>query len=154
MNYAEVVNLVFTILTTIISLFYFHFIIFAIIGLFVKKKYKKAKEQHRFAIVIPARNEEKVVGNLIESIRQADYPQDKLDIIVMAHNCTDKTAQVARDLGVKVYEYNNENERTKGYALKYIFDQFKVDFTNGIDEYEVIIAFSPFSSKASFIFSK
>ena len=76
MNYAEIVNLVFTILTTIVSLFYFHFIIFAVVGLFAKKKYKKAKTQHRFAIVIPARNEEKVVGNLIESLRSADYPQE------------------------------------------------------------------------------
>lgn len=141
MNYAEIVNLVFTILTTIVSLFYFHFIIFAIVGLFAKKKYKKAKVQHRFAVIIPARNEEKVIGNLIESLRASDYPQDKLDIFVMAHNCTDKTAQVGRDLGVKVYEYNNDKERTKGFALKYLFEQFKVDFPNGIDEYDGYFVF-------------
>ena len=141
MNYAEIVNLVFTILTTIVSLFYFHFIIFAIVGLFFKKKYKKAKVKHRFAVVIPARNEEKVIGNLIESLRSSDYPQDKIDIFVMAHNCTDNTAQVSRDLGVKVYEYNNDKERTKGFALKYLFDQFKVDFANGIEEYDGYFVF-------------
>lgn len=141
MNYAEIVNLVFTILTTIVSLFYVHFIIFAIVGVFAKKKYPKAKVQHRFAVVIPARNEEKVVGNLIESIRSSNYPQDKIDIFVMAHNCTDNTAQISRDLGVNVYEYNNDKERTKGYALKYLFEQFKVDFTNGIDEYDGYFVF-------------
>lgn len=141
MNYAEIVNLVFTILTTIVSLFYVHFIIFAVVGLFAKKTYSKAKVQHRFAVVIPARNEEKVVGNLIESIRNADYPQDKIDIFVMAHNCTDNTAKISRELGVNVYEYNNSNERTKGYALKYLFDQFKKDFANGIDEYDGYFVF-------------
>lgn len=141
LNYAEIVNLVFTILTTIVSLVYLHFIIFAIVGVFAKKKYKKAKEKHRYAVIIPARNEEKVVGNLIESLRAADYPKDKLDIYVMAHNCTDKTAEVSRNLGAIVYEYNNDKERTKGYALKYLFEQFKKDFQNGIDEYEGYFVF-------------
>ena len=45
MNYAEIVNLVFTIITTIVSLFYVQFIIFGIIGLFAKKTYPKAKTQ-------------------------------------------------------------------------------------------------------------
>ena len=141
MNYAEIVNLVFTILTTIVSLFYFHFIIFAVVGIFAKKKYKKAKVQHRFAVTVAARNEEKVIGNLIESLRSSNYPQDKIDIFVIAHNCTDNTAKVCKELGAKVYEYNNDKERTKGYALKYLFDRLKEDLTNGIEEYDGYFVF-------------
>ena len=59
----------------------------------------------------------------------------------MAHNCTDKTAQVSRELGVKVYEYNNDKERTKGFALKYLFDKFKTDFEHGIEEYDGYFVF-------------
>ena len=137
MNYADIINLIFSILTGIVSILYIPFLIFGVIGLFKKKKFPKAKVQHRYGIIIPARNEEKVVGNLIESIRKNNYPQDKLDIIVMAHNCTDKTAEVARRYeGVKVYEYNNDNERTKGYGLKYLFEQLKKDLPNGIEEYD------------------
>jgi hypothetical protein len=47
------------------------FIIFGIIGLFAKKTYSKAKTQHKFAIVIPARNEQFVIENLIKSIRKS-----------------------------------------------------------------------------------
>ena len=136
MNYAEIVNLIFSIILTVVSLFYVQFIIFGIIGLFAKKSYPKAKVQHKFAIVIPARNEQFVIENLIKSIRKAKYPQDKLDIFVMAHNCTDKTAEFSRNLGVNVYEYNNNNERTKGYALKYLFEQLKKDLPNGVKTYD------------------
>lgn len=58
---------------------------------------------------------------MIKSIRKSDYPQDKLDIFVVAHNCTDKTAEVARAAGAIVYEYNNPNECTMGFAFKALF---------------------------------
>ena len=128
MNYADIVNLVFTIITTLLGLFFMHYIIFAIVGLFAKRTFPKAKEQKKYGIVVSARNEAKVIGNLIKSIQKTDYPQDKLHIFIVAHNCTDNTAQVCRDLGATVYEYNNENEKTKGYALKYLFNKIEEDF--------------------------
>ncbi len=131
MAYISTVNTIFSIIFTITGLFYAHFVIFAIAGLFFKKKFKKAKVQHTYGIVVAARNEEKVIGNLVKSIRSANYPQEKLKIFVIAHNCTDNTYQVCKDLGVNVFEYNNENEKTKGYALKYLFEQIK---QNGLDE--------------------
>ena len=126
MNYVDIVNLVFSIILTVVGLFYAHFIIFAIVGLFAKKKFPKAKTQHKYGVVVSARNEEAVIGNLIKSIQNTDYPQDKLQIFIVAHNCTDNTAKVCRELGATVYEYNNENEKTKGYALKYLFERIKL----------------------------
>ncbi|MCQ2564780.1 MAG: glycosyltransferase family 2 protein [Clostridia bacterium] len=141
MNYYTIVNLIFSILTCLIGLTYCHFFLFAIVGLFKRKTYKKAKVQHTYGIVIAARNEEKVIGNLIESIRKTNYPQDKLHIFVVAHNCTDNTAQICKDLGATVYEYNNPDERTKGYALKYLFDAINKDFgTESLDGYFVFDA--------------
>lgn len=126
--------------STILTIMSLHFVVFAIIGLFASKKYPKAKEKHKYGIIIPARNEEKVVAGLIESCLKNDYPQDKLDIFVIAHNCTDKTAEIARQYGVNVYEYNNENEKTMGYAFKYLFSQIEKDF--GTQNYDGFILFN------------
>lgn len=152
MNYAQIINLIFSIITGIISLFYVQFIIFAIIGLFAKKKFPKAKVQHKYGLIIPARNEEKVVGNLIKSIQKSKYPQDKLQIFVIAHNCTDKTAQVCRELGATVYEYNNPNECTMGYAFRYLFDRIKEDY--GVENYDGFVLFNADNIVSSNYFEK
>lgn len=134
MTYIEIVNLIFQIITGIISALTLHYFIFLIVGIFARKKFPKAKVQHNYGVVISARNEDKVIGNLIKSIQKQKYPQEKIHIFVIAHNCTDRTAEIARELGATVYEYNNENEKTKGYALKYLFDQIQKDY--GIETYE------------------
>ena len=92
---------------------------------FVKIKEKPLKEdkQHRFMTIIPAHNEEKVVVNLIESLKKLDYPKDLYDIYVIADNCTDKTAEVAKKAGAIVYERFDETKKTKGYALNWFLQQ-------------------------------
>lgn len=122
------------------GLIYVHFAIFFIVGLFVKKKYPHTEEKLKYGIIIPARNEEKVVGNLIESIKRNKYPQDKLQIFVIAHNCTDKTAEIARAKGATVYEYNNPRECTMGYAFRYLFDRINEDF--GTTNYDGFFLFN------------
>lgn len=146
MEYISVVCLVFFLLSIIIGLLNFHFIVFGIIGIFKCKKFPKTEIKKKYGILIPARNEEKVIGNLIESIRKTNYPQDKLEIFVIAHNCTDCTAKICRDIskkyqGIHVYEYTNEQEKTKGYALKYLLEQIKEEFgINCCDGYFVFDA--------------
>ncbi|MFT8888569.1 MAG: glycosyltransferase family 2 protein [Ethanoligenens sp.] len=78
---------------------------------------------HRFAALIAARNEEQVIENLIESIRQQDYPDGMIDVIVVADNCTDQTAFMARQAGAVVYERFNRAEIGKGYVLKFAFEK-------------------------------
>jgi cellulose synthase/poly-beta-1,6-N-acetylglucosamine synthase-like glycosyltransferase len=107
---------------------------YRILGFFATRKYKPAKKLHKYAILIPGRNEEPVIGNLIESIKKQDYPSEYLTIFVVADNCTDNTAKVARDLGAVCYEHNNPDERTKGFALKYLFEQIEKDY--GITSFE------------------
>ena len=92
---------------------------------FVKIKEKPLKEdkQNRFMTIIPAHNEEKVVVNLIESLKKLDYPKDLYDIYVIADNCTDKTAEVAKKAGAIVYERFDEAHKTKGHALQWFLAQ-------------------------------
>ena len=128
MGYTDIVILVTNILSAFIGLLTAHFFVIAIIGLFRRKTFPEAKEKLKYGLIIPARNEEAVVGGLIESIQKNNYPQDKLHIFVIAHNCTDKTAEVARSYGVNVYEYNNPEENTMGYAFRYLFTCIERDF--------------------------
>ena len=73
--------------------------------------------------IIPAHNEEMVVGNLIESLKNQTYDKNLYDIYVIADNCTDKTAEVARKAGAIVYERFDNAHKTKGYALQWFLKQ-------------------------------
>lgn len=76
---------------------------------------------HRYAFVTSARNESNVIAELIESIQAQDYPKELIDIYVIADNCTDNTAEIARSCGAKVYERFNTQLIGKGYALDEFF---------------------------------
>ncbi|MFZ0544096.1 MAG: glycosyltransferase family 2 protein [Candidatus Promineifilaceae bacterium] len=78
---------------------------------------------HRFLILIPAHNEERLLPSLLQNLRQLDYPSDCYEIHVVADNCTDRTAEVARSAGVQVHERVNEVERGKGFALQWLMKQ-------------------------------
>ena len=78
-----------------------------------------AKKNHRYAVMISARNESAVIADLIHSIKVQNYPQELIDVFVIADNCTDDTAQVARDAGAIVFPRFNTKEVGKGYALDY-----------------------------------
>ena len=89
----------------------------------IKEKPLKKDKQQRFMTIIPAHNEEIVVVNLIESLKKLDYPKDLYDIYVIADNCTDKTAEVAKKAGAIVYERFDEAHKTKGHALQWFLAQ-------------------------------
>lgn len=152
MDYIEIVNLVFFVLAALVSLLLAHFAIFAIVGLFTRKKFPKTEEKLKYGIIIPARNEETVVGNLIKSVYKNKYPQDKLHVFVIAHNCDDNTAQISRELGATVYEYNNPNECTMGYAFKYLFDRIREDY--GTENYDGFFLFNADNILADDYFDK
>ena len=97
------------------------------ISLFSLIKFKdsplKVNKKHKFMAILPAHNEEKVIANLIDSLNNQDYDKDLLDIYVIADNCTDSTAEVARKHGAIVYERFDEEHKTKGYALNWFLQQ-------------------------------
>lgn len=134
MNYFQIIYLIFSIIFQVLALFMILFVIFFIIGLFFKKKFPESKEKSKIGIVVSARNEENVIVNLIKSVKEANYPQDLVSVFIVAHNCTDKTAKLARENGAIVYEYNNLEEKRKGFALRYLFNQIDKDY--GISSFD------------------
>lgn len=96
---------------------------------------------HNFAVVIAARNEELVIPELINSIKKQKYPGELVDIFVVADNCTDNTAQVARDAGAIVRERFNKKQVGKGYALNYMFHIIEREYASSkYDGYVVLDA--------------
>ena len=89
----------------------------------IKEKPLVEDEAHRFMMIITAHNEEKVVGNLIESLKAQNYDKNLYDIYVIADNCTDETAKVAKEAGAIVYERFDEEHKTKGFALQWFLQQ-------------------------------
>ena len=89
----------------------------------LKDKPYITNKNHKFMAIIPAHNEEMVVANLIESLKNQTYDRNLYDIYVIADNCTDKTAQVAKKAGAIVYERFDQAHKTKGYALQWFLKQ-------------------------------
>lgn len=89
----------------------------------VKEKPMIINKKHKFMAIIPAHNEENVVGNLVRSLKEVDYPKEFYDIYVIADNCTDKTAEIAKKEGAIVYERFDEKHKTKGFALNWFLDK-------------------------------
>ena len=135
MGYVEIINLVISFFVLLVAATYIGYYFILLAGIFSKQKiFPKCDEKLKYGVIICARNEEIVIGNLIKSVYKCLYPQNKLTVFVMAHNCTDNTAEVARTNGAIVYEYNNADEKTKGYALKHMFEVISRDY--GIDSFD------------------
>ena len=83
-----------------------------------KQEAHKPEVLHRFAILICARNESAVIADLLQSIQHQSYDQSLITTFVMADNCTDNTAEIARQNGAVVYTRFNKEKVGKGYALE------------------------------------
>lgn len=91
----------------------------------IKLKDKKmlVNKNHKFMAIIPAHNEEMVIKNLVESLTEQDYPKELYDIYVIADNCTDRTAEIAKEAGAIVLKRFDEQNKTKGHALNWFIKQ-------------------------------
>ena len=118
-----VVSLIVQFLVLVIGTYYFSV---SIIGcLFVKedKREPKINKINKFALIAAAHNEESVIDNLVDSLKAMDYPKDAFEVFVIADNCTDATAKIAREHGAVVYERFDEENRGKGFALEFAFEK-------------------------------
>ena len=82
-----------------------------------KLNFKNDRTRPSFAVLMPAHNESLVIAQSIETIKPQLTQQDSLTVI--ADNCTDDTAAIARNLGVTVIERIQKDKRGKGYALDF-----------------------------------
>lgn len=120
-----------------ITIYYFYFFVVSLFGFYRKYSDDLLPPASRFAIVVAAYNEEKVIGELIRNLQDLDYPKELYDVYVVADNCTDSTAAIAAGKGATVIERFNQVDKGKGYALEYAFNNI---FDRGIP-YDAVVVF-------------
>ena len=97
--------------------------IYVVVVLIKRPKKMMANRNHRLAVLCSARNEETVIADLIDSVHNQDYPQDLVSVFVVADNCTDRTAEIARRAGAEVWERCDQQKKGKGYAIDFLFQR-------------------------------
>lgn len=142
----HVANIIFYVLLAISFVLLLQKIIYHIFGLFPAKKFPDAKEDHKFAILIPARNESKVIEDLLISIKNQKYNKDLLKTYVIVESEEDPTCEICKKYeNTEVFVRKHLENKGKGFALdeaiQHIFEKkekydafFIFDADNVLDE--------------------
>ena len=111
------------------------------------RDYQDHDTQLKYLVLVPAHNEEAVISGIVENLQSMDYPKELYDFYILADNCDDRTAEIARGMGAKVLETRKETpdaptgkpivlqkalETLKGYGDRYDLVMF-FDADNRID---------------------
>lgn len=112
-----------------LTIFVIYLIFWLVISVLASGKIKKGgldNPYNRFAIIIPAHNEELLIGQLIDSGHSLDYHKKNYDIFVIADNCNDSTEKIAFDKKVKCYKRADLSKPGKPFALNWFFQQINI----------------------------
>jgi len=136
---SKIILLVRWIITGVTTVYFAYQIIIALFAFLPIKTPKKLfDKKHTFAVIISARDEENVIGYLLDSLNAQEYARELYDIFVIADNCKDNTAAFARAKGAIAYERCNEMKMSKGYALGWMFDILLKEYP---DKYDAVCVF-------------
>ncbi len=108
--------------TGLLLLLIFGYLFFlAAVSLWPEKKEKRFPAQTRFGIIIPAHNESELIGHTLAQVQAVDYPRHLYEIVVIADNCVDNTAEIALSYGVTCWRRRDAEKRGKGNVLRWVF---------------------------------
>ena len=136
----EIIRIINFTLAALFVICYAYQFVYLAIPFLKKDKPHRPAVLHRYAVLISARNEQNVIGHLLDSINAQDYPKNLVTVFVVADNCTDNTAQVAREHGAVVYERFNHVKVGKGYALNELLGHIERDYGRVFDAFMVFDA--------------
>jgi len=111
--------MVYLIPLSLLTIFYIAFLLAMRLGL-TRLREGKNEEQPSVSVVLAARNEEDNIGECLSCLVAQDYPQDKLEVIVVDDRSQDATAEIIRSFPqVKLYQVEEKSLRIapKKYAL-------------------------------------
>ena len=143
------VYFVFLLITIFFAAYY---AVIGVIGLFVRKrKYSIMEDKSKFCIFVPCHNEESVVAATVENYTRIQYNPELFDIYFLADNCSDQTAEKAREAieksGIKnfhVLERNVDDPTKKGkpHALNWGIQTLEAEdrFYNKYDMFMILDA--------------
>jgi len=100
----------------------------AILYFFVQDKpVAQVDPKKRFAVIIPAHNEEMTIGTALESWKMVQYPSNLFEVYVIADNCTDQTSEIARAHGAACFTRQDTEKTGKGHALAWALETIPLD---------------------------
>lgn len=134
-NWNDILIISFYGLQIVLLFFWIYWLFISLFGFGRAKKLENKSPKKRFLILVPAHNEEKVIGNLVENLQNLHYPNKLYDVVVIADNCNDKTAEISRSLGAKVIEHESKPGELRGkpYGIKYAVEQIGKGLTKKYD---------------------
>lgn len=132
----EALDDLFFCLSLCLKIFTVYFAVVAIFALRRRRPYPRTAPKTRFAVVVAARNEEAVIGALVDSVRRQEYPAELADVYVVPNNCTDDTEGAAAAAGAQIIHCHGPVSG-KGDALHQAFAQLML---RGYDAFLVLDA--------------
>src|SRR5947209_11221952 len=127
--------------------------VLSVAALFWRQTVQVTPLRRRFAILVPAHNEEILLPRLLQSLTDLTYPRHLFEIYVVADNCSDRTGELAHAGGAHVYHRTDESEIGKGYALRWLLAELERDNLQH-DAFVVVDAESVVSSNFRVVFNK
>ena len=119
----DALNVINYVISVIFILCYSYQFLYILVPVLKKAKPHKEEQAHNYAVLISARNEQAVIGNLLDSIARQTYDRGSVTVFVVADNCTDDTARVASEHGAVVFERFDTSRVGKGYALAWLMER-------------------------------
>ncbi|MCL6444737.1 MAG: glycosyltransferase family 2 protein [Alicyclobacillus sp.] len=132
-----ILNLCYVIMQVFTGVIGVYQIVMSLFGIWHRKQPLKFDPSKRFAVIIPAHNEERVIGPLIDSLNAQQYPRELYDIHVIADNCTDHTREVALRHGARVHVRRNTEKRGKGFGIEWMLERL---WAMG-EQYDAVVMF-------------
>lgn len=127
---------IFFVLSLCLKVFTLYFALVAVFALKRRTRRPRTAPRYRFAVIAAARNEEAVIGSLVRSVLDQDYPAELRDVYVVPNNCTDRTGDAALAAGAQIIHCQGRVSG-KGDALRNAFAQL---LPRGYDAFVVLDA--------------
>ena len=98
-----------------------YLLLFTLLSSRLATPHRSSSRRLRFDIIVPAHNEEAAISGVVAGLLKLDWPANGFRVVVVADNCTDSTAALARAAGAYVLERHDTTLRGKGHALDFAF---------------------------------
>jgi cellulose synthase/poly-beta-1,6-N-acetylglucosamine synthase-like glycosyltransferase len=99
-------------------------LVLSIAALFYSESPRSLSPRTRLVVLVPAHDESALIGRCVRSLREQTYPSELYEVVVIADNCTDRTAAIAAEVGAdEVMTREAQGLRGKGQALRWALDR-------------------------------
>jgi cellulose synthase/poly-beta-1,6-N-acetylglucosamine synthase-like glycosyltransferase len=123
------------VIAALLYLYWLYQMTIAVQGFRVPAAPPRASKAHRFAVLVPARNEELVIGNLLDSLALQDYPKDAFHVYVACDGCTDATPTIGQEKGARMLRRDDVGPPGKTANLRWAISQIS------LDDYDALVVF-------------